>query len=68
MNQCLSYARNLLKSCSTISVAKLKETLTKYLLVVNGSKIGSEYFASLYVGVCKADKTSVKGGQPSTYF
>ena len=58
----------LLESCSTVSVATLNESLTVYLLVVNGSKIGPKYFASLYVGVCKADKIGLKGGQPSTRF
>ena len=58
----------LLESCSAISVAKLNESLTQYLLVVNDSKIGTKYFASLYVGVCKADKIGVKAGQPSTHF
>ena len=56
----------LLESCSTISLAKLNESLTVYLLVVNGSKIGNKYFESLYVGVYKADKIGLKGGQPST--
>ena len=55
----------LLESCSAISVAKLNESLTQYLLVVNDSKIGTK---SLYVGVCKADKIGVKAGQPSTHF
>ena len=36
----------LLENCSTISVAKLNESLTVYLLVVNGYKIGTEYFAN----------------------
>ena len=58
----------LLESCSTISVAKLNESFTVYLLVVNGSKIGTKFFANLYVSVCKADKIGLKGGQPSTYF
>ena len=58
----------LLESCSTISLAKLNESLTVYLLVVNGSKIGNKYFESLYVGVYKADKIGLKGGQPSTQF
>ena len=58
----------LLISCSTVSVAKLNESLTVYLLFVNDSKIGAEYFAGLYVGVCKPDKIGVKGGQPSTHF
>ena len=52
----------LLESCSTISVAKLNESLTVYLLLVNGSKTGTKYFASLYVGVCKADTIGLKGG------
>ena len=58
----------LLESCSTISVAKLNDCLTVYLLVVNGSKIGTKYFASLYVDVCKADKIGLKGGQPLAHF
>ena len=33
----------------------------------NGSKIGIKYFGSLYVGVCKADKIGLKGGQPSRH-
>ena len=58
----------LLISYSTISVAKLNESLTVYLLFVNGSKIGTEYFASLYAGFCNPDKIGVKGEQPSTHF
>ena len=49
----------LLVSYSTISVASLNESLNEYLLV-NGSKIGTKYFASLYVVVCKADKIGLK--------
>ena len=45
----------LLEFCSTISVAKLNESLTVYLLLVNGSKIDTKCFASFYVGVCKAN-------------
>ena len=52
----------LLESFSTISVVKLSESLTVYLLSVNGSKIDTKYFASLYVGVCKADKIGLNGG------
>ena len=37
--------------------------MTVYLLVVNGSKIGTKYFASLYVGVCKANQIGLKGVQ-----
>ena len=58
----------LLESCSTISLVKLSESLTVYLLSVSGSKIGTKYFASLYVGVCKADKIGLKDGQPLTHF
>ena len=58
----------LLESWSAISVIKLNESLTVYLLVVNGSKIGTRNFASLYIGVCEADEIGLKGGQPSTYF
>ena len=52
----------LLESCSTISLVKLSESLTVYLLSVSGSKIGTKYFASLYVGVYKADKIGLNGG------
>ena len=58
----------LLKSCSTISVTKLKKSLTVYVLFVNDSKIGTKYFANLYLRVCKAEKIVLKGGQPSTHF
>ena len=44
------------ETCSTISVTKLKRILTVYLLAVNGSKICTKNFVSLYLGVCKADK------------
>ena len=54
--------------CSTISVAKLNKSLTVYLFLVNGSKIGTKYFAGLYVGVCKVDKICLKDGQPSMHF
>ena len=57
----------LLESCSTILAGKLNESLTVYLLLVNGSKTDTKHFASLYVGVCKADKTGLKGRQPSTH-
>ena len=56
------------ESCSTISVTKLNELLTLCLLVVNGSKIVTKCFLSLYVGVCKADKIGLKGTQPSAQF
>ena len=58
----------LLDSCSTTSVPKLNESLTVYLLLVNGSEIGTKYFASLYVGVCKANKFGLKDEKPSTHF
>ena len=58
----------LLESCSAISVVKLNESLTVYLFLVYSSKIDTKYFASLYVGVCKADKIGLKGGQPLTHF
>ena len=58
----------LLESCSTISVVKLNESLTMHLFLVNGSKIGTKYFSSLYVTVYKVDKLGLKGGQPSTHF
>ena len=56
-----------------ISTAKLPsffQTLlnTVQSLRVNGSKLGTEYFTSLYVGVCKAYKIGLKDGQPSTHF
>ena len=62
------FPMKLLEPCSTISLAKLNENLIVYLFLVNGSKIGTKYFASLYVGVCKADKIGLKGGQPLTRF
>ena len=55
----------LLESCSTISMSELNESLTVYLLVINGFKIGTKNFASLYEGVCKADIIVLKDGQPS---
>ena len=58
----------LLESCSTILAAKLNESLTVYLILANGSKTDTKDFASLYVGVCKADKIGLKGRQPSTHF
>ena len=57
----------LLEPCSTISVAKLNESLTMYLLLVSSSKIGSKYFGSLYVGASKADKIALKYGKPLTH-
>ena len=54
--------KKLLESWSTFSMAKLGESLTVYLLVVNGSKLDTKNFAGLYVGVCKADKIALKGG------
>ena len=35
---------------------KLNISLTVYLLVVNGSKIGTKIFASLHAVFCKTDK------------
>ena len=58
----------LLESCSTISLAKLNKFLTLYLLVVNDSKRGTTYLASLDVGVCKANKIGLKGEQPPPHF
>ena len=58
----------LLESYSTILAAKLNESLTVYLLLVNGSKTDTKDFASLYGGVCKADNIGLKGRQPSTHF
>ena len=60
--------KKLLRSWSTFSMAKLGESLTVYLLVVNGSKLDTKNFAGLYVGICKADKIALKGGQPSADF
>ena len=45
----------LLEFCWTFSVAMFNESLTVYLLLVNGSKIDTKYFASFYLGVCKAN-------------
>ena len=58
----------LLESFSTISVAKLNKPLTVYSLLVSGSKIGTKYLASFCVGVCQANKISLKGGQQGTHF
>ena len=58
----------LLEPCSTISVERLNESLTVYLLLVNGSKIGTKYFASFYASVFKADKIDLKGGEEPTHF
>ena len=55
----------LLESCTTISMSELNESLTVYLLVINGFKIGTKNFASLYEGVCEADIIVPKDGQPS---
>ena len=44
-----------LESYSTVLGAKLNESLTKYLLVVNGTRISTKIFASLYVGIWKID-------------
>ena len=61
------------------SVTKLSEPLTVSLLIVNDSKTGSKNFENLYVCttvricgspdgcLCKADKVSLKGEQPSTH-
>ena len=54
-----------LESCSKICLAKLNESFTVNLLLV---KIGTKYFANLYVGVCKADKYGLNGGEPLTHF
>ena len=56
-----------LETWSTGSVAKLNGFLTSYLLLVNGSKMCTKNFASLNVGVCKADNIDLKGGQPLTH-
>ena len=42
----------------------LSKSFTVHLLVVNGFEVGLKYFTSLYVGVCKADKIGLNGGQP----
>ena len=48
--------RKLLESCSPTLVAKLKDSLTGYLLVVSGSKIGTKHFTRLHVGFVKQIK------------
>ena len=59
----------LLESWSTIAVTKVSKSLNVYLLVVNNdTEIGFKNFASLYVGVCKADNTCLKGRKSSTCF
>ena len=37
-----------------------------YYFLVKGSNIGTKNLARLYVGVCKADRIGLNGGQPST--
>lgn len=56
----------LLKYWSTVLVQKFKEPLTVHFLVANGSKIGTNKYASLYVSNCKADKVVPKSEQTST--
>ena len=56
------------ESSSTISVAKLRQSLIVCLLLVNGSKMGTKYIASLHAGVCKADKFGLEGRQPLKHF
>ena len=53
-----------LETWSTGSVTKLNGFSTSYLLLVNGSKMSTKNFASLNLGVCKADNIDLKGGQP----
>ena len=53
-------------SCSQISSAKLNESLTVYTFLVQVSNIGTKNLARLYVGVCKADRIDLNGGQPCT--
>ena len=45
-----------MESRSIISVAKLKESFTLYPLVVNDSKIVTENFACLSVGLSNSEK------------
>ena len=45
-----------MESWLIISVAKLKESFTLYPLVVNDSKIVTENFACLSVGLSKSEK------------
>ena len=47
-------------SCSQISSAKWK-TLTVYSFLVKTKK-----FTRLHVGICKADKDDLNGGEPTT--
>ena len=56
----------LLKYWCTVLVQKFKKPLTVHFLVVNGSKIGTNKYASLYVSNCKADKVVLKSEQTST--
>ena len=68
-NQTISKLPMMLQeSCSTISVEKLNESLAVYLLVVNGSKICTKNFSSLYASVYKEDKVGLKSVQPSKRF
>ena len=47
------------------SSTNVKESLIVYSLVVRDSSTGTKNFASLYVGVPKADKIGVKTGKRS---
>ena len=55
-------------SCSTISFAKQKVSLTVNSLDVLEFILGTKNFAILYDGVPIAERMSLKGGHPSTMF
>ena len=54
-----------LESKLSSSSANVKKSLILYSLVVRSSSIGTNNFASLYVGVLMADRIGLKAGRPS---
>ena len=55
-------------SCSQIASAKWNHFLTVYLLLVEGSNIGTKILARWLVLVCKADRSDLNAGQLFTSF
>ena len=50
-------------SCSQITSAKWNHFLTVYLLLVEGSNIGTKILARWLVRVCKVDRIGLNAGQ-----
>ena len=53
----------MLQSVLVISLAKLKVSLTVYVLIVNGDKIDTRYFANLYDGMLISSSIGLKDGE-----